>query len=140
MTKTTVSITTIHTTTDSFKARLPYVDRTSRMRVAMLFDMVGAAAITTGGLTPSFPKTGSSDGSRTGPRMSRETNTSIAPFSNALHAKWEGAGLAADVPDANGRVIGGPVIWRQNFNAATLQAGIADGTKACLAAPGEGRT
>ena len=57
----------VQTSTDSFKIRPPCAERTFRMRKAALFmllDSVGAAAITTGGLTPSFPKAGSSDGVR----------------------------------------------------------------------------
>jgi hypothetical protein len=92
MKNTAARTTTVQTTTDSFKASPPCRDTTFRMRVTMplkLFDMVGATAIAAGALTPSFPKTGSSDGSRTKrPRMSGENQApSYHRFSNSLHAK-----------------------------------------------------
>lgn len=143
MKKTAARTRIVHTTTNSFKAMPPCEDRTSLMRVAMLFtllDMVGAAAVTTGALTPSFPKTGSSDGSRT-------KTTSNVRRNNHLHStvfqtpcmpnekarRWPPTFLMR-----RGRGTGDPVIWRRNFNAVTLQAGIADGAKACSAVTGGG--
>ncbi|MER8944921.1 hypothetical protein [Mesorhizobium sp. M0959] len=49
----------VHKTTDSFKARLPCAESISRVRLTkllMVIDIVGAAIATGGALTPSFPQ------------------------------------------------------------------------------------
>ena len=141
MKKTAARTRIVHTTTNSFKAMPPCEDRTSLMRVAMLFtlfDMVGATAVTTGALIPSFPKTGSSGGSRTKTTSNVRRNNPLhsTVFQTPCMPNEKAQGWPPTFLTRRGRGAGDPAIWRKNFNAARLQAGIADGAKACSAVTG----